>query len=32
MEYVFSFGWPLSVALVIFLADPWLTQLTGTLT
>ena len=34
MEYIFSFGWPLTVTLVMFLADPWLTQLilTGTLT
>lgn len=34
MEYIFSFGWTLTVTLVMFLADPWLTQLilTGTLT
>lgn len=27
MEYIIFFGWALSVALVMFLADPWLTQL-----
>lgn len=27
MEYIIFFGWPLSIALVMFLADPWLTQL-----
>lgn len=34
MEYIYFFGWPLTVTLVMFLADPWLTQLilTGTLT
>lgn len=27
MECIIFFGWPLLVALVMFLADPWLTQL-----